>query len=66
MPDLVLSLPSVRRLEAGDFDLDELGKRLVDAIVNDSRRNEIQQLTGDSAALMMECLNKVSRIGSPP
>ena len=62
--DLLLSLPTVHQLEAKYFDLDKLVKRLTEALANDSRRNEIQQLIGDSAVLVMECLDKVSEIGS--
>ena len=61
---LLPSLPSTKQLDAGDFNLDELVKRLSEALVNDSQWNEILQLTGDSAVLVMECLDKVSEFGS--
>ena len=64
MLELVLSLPSVKKLEAGDFDLDELVRRLTEVVVDEPQRNEILQLTGDSAALVMECLDKARRIKS--
>ena len=50
----------MKRLEAGDFNLDELIKRLTKALVNESQRNEILELTGDTAMLIIECLDKVS------
>lgn len=59
---VVLSLPTVKQLEAGDFDLDELSKKLGDVLADESQRNEILQLTGDIAALTIECLDKVSEI----
>lgn len=58
--DLLLSLPSVKQLEAGDFDLDGLIKVLTEALAEKSQRTEILQLTGDSAVLVIECLDKVS------
>lgn len=57
---VLLSLPNAQQLEAGNFDLDELVKKLTEALIDESQRNEIQQLTGDSAALIIECLDKVS------
>jgi len=59
---IALSLPSLKQLEAGDFDLEELSKKLAEALVNESQRNEIMQLTGDIAVLLIECLDKVSEI----
>ena len=61
-PGVVLSLPTVEQLEAGDFDLDELTKKLGDALADESQRNEILQLTGDIAAPVIECLDKVSEL----
>lgn len=63
-PGVVLSLPTVKQLEAGDFDLDELSKKLGDALANESQRDEILQLTGNIAALIIECLDKVSELAS--
>jgi len=62
--DLLLSLPSMNQLEAGDFDSDELFKRLAEALVDRSQRDEILQLTGDVAVLVVECLDNVSQTGS--
>ena len=62
--DVVLSLPNPKQLEAGEFDLDELVKKLTEVLAEDSQRNEILQLTGEVAALVIECLDKVSEIGS--
>jgi len=53
----------VKRLEAGDFDLDELIGRLTEALADESQRNEILQLTGDTATLVIECLDKVNDVG---
>ena len=58
--DILLSLPSAEQLEAGDLDLDALTKILMEGLIDESQRNEILQLTGDSAVLMIECLDKVS------
>jgi hypothetical protein len=60
----MLSLPNAKQLEDGDFDLDELFKRLTKALIDESQWAEIQHLTGDNAILMIECLDKVSKIGS--
>ena len=60
MLDLVFSLPNAKQLEAGEFSLDVLVKRLTEALGDDSQRNEILQLTGDIAGLLIECLDKVS------
>ena len=54
----------MEQLKAGDFDLYELTKRLTEALVDETQRNEILRLTGDSAALVIECLDKVSDAGS--
>ena len=62
----MLSLSNLRQLETGEFDLDELVKKLTEALADDSQRNEILQLTGDTAVLAVECIDKVSRIGSGP
>ena len=62
--DVVLSLPSPKQLEAGEFDLDELVRKLTEALTDDSQRNEILRLTGDVAVLVIECLDKVSEIES--
>jgi len=58
--DVVLSLPNQRQLEAGEFNLDELVKELTELLAEDSQRNEILELTGDTAVLVIECLDKVS------
>ena len=60
--DLFLSLPSVKILEAGDFRLGELTKRLKEALVDESQWTEILQLTGDMATLLIECLDKVNDV----
>jgi hypothetical protein len=60
MLDLVLSLPSSGQLEAGDFILDDLVNKLTGALVNESHRNEILSLTGDTAVLVIECLDRAS------
>ena len=62
----MLSLPTVKQLEAGDFDLDELSKKLGDVLADESQRNEIVQLTGNIAVLTIECLDKVSEITPHP
>jgi len=62
--DIVLSLPNPKQLEAGEFDLDELVEKLTEVLAEDSQRMEVQQLTGDVAILVIECLDKVSKIGS--
>ena len=62
--DVLLSLPNPKQLEAEEFDLDELVKKLTEALAEDSQRNEIAQLTGDTAVLVIECLDKVSDTGS--
>ena len=64
--DILSSLPDLEQLEAGEFDLDELVKKLTEALADDSQRNEILQLTGDTGVLVIECLDKVSRIGAGP
>ena len=63
---IVLSLPNLKQLETGEFDLDELVRKLTEAVADDSQRKEILQLTGDIAVLVIECLDKVSQIGSGP
>ena len=60
--DVVLSLPIPKQLETGEFNLDELVKELTELLAEDSRRNEILQLSGDTAVLVIECLDKVSEI----
>ena len=60
--DVVLSLPNPKQLEAGEFDPDELVKTLTEVLAEDSQRNEILQLTGEVAVLVIECLDKVSEI----
>jgi len=62
---LLLSLPSVKQLKAGDFDLDMLVERFTQALVDEPRRNEIHGLTGDAAVLVVECLDKVSEVNDP-
>jgi len=64
MLDVLLSLPNAKQLETGRFNLDELVKILTEALDEDYRRNKILQLTGDTAVLVIECLDKVSEIGS--
>ena len=64
--DILSSLPNLEQLEAGEFDSDDLVKKLTEALVDDSQRNEILQLTGDNGKLVIECLDKVSRIGAGP
>ena len=58
----MLSLPNAKQLEAGDFDLDELVKGLTGAVADESQRSEILRLVGESAILVIECLDKVSEI----
>ena len=58
--DAVLSLPIPKQLEAGEFNLDGLVKELTELLAEDSQRNEILELTGDTAVLVIECLDKVS------
>ena len=62
--DIVLSLPNAKQLEVGDFDLDELVKRLTEALADESQRSVILKMTGDNAVLVIECLDRVSEIGS--
>ncbi|KAF9647776.1 kinase-like protein [Thelephora ganbajun] len=57
--DTMSSLPSVERLKAGDFDLDELVKKLTEALADELQRNEILQLRGDNAVLVIECLDNI-------
>ena len=59
----MLSLPNLKQLEAGDLDMDELVKKLTEALADESQRSEILQLTGDTAALVIECLDNVSETG---
>ena len=64
MADTILKfLPGAKRLEAGDFDLDTLTEILREMLIDEPTRNEILQLVGDSAELLMECLDKVGEIG---
>ena len=63
--DLMLSLPTAKKLEAGEFDLDELVKKLTEVFVDYSQREEILQLSGDTAVVVIECLDKVGETGSP-
>jgi len=62
--DLLLSLPNVKQLEAGDVDMDKLFEILTEALVDDTQRHEIRELKGDTAALVIECLDEVSEICS--
>ena len=64
MPDIIFSLPNSKQLEVGDFDLDQLVKRLTEVLADESRRSEIQKMTGDNAVLVIECLDRVSEIRS--
>jgi len=63
-PGIILSLPSAREFAAGDFNLDEIVKRLAKALHDESQWSEILDLTGDTAELVIECLDKVSGIRS--
>jgi len=58
--DLLLSLPSVKQLEAKDVDIDKLFERLTQALADDAQRSEIRELEGDTAVLVIECLDEVS------
>lgn len=58
--DIVLSLPSVDQLQDGDFNLDDLVNNLTEALDDGPYRKEILSFTGDTAALVIECLDKVS------
>ena len=40
--------------------MDEVTKILTNALIDESQRNEILKLKGDSAVLVIECLDKVS------
>ena len=62
--DLLLSLPSVKQLQAGDVDMDKLFETLTQALVDDTKRHEIRELKGDTAVLVIECLDEVSEIRS--
>ena len=64
--DVLLSLPNLKQLETGEFDLDELVKQLTGALADDFQRNEIRQLTGDTGVLVIECLDKVCQVGKGP
>ena len=64
--DIIFSLPNAKQLEDGNFNLDELVKNLTEALINESRRNEILQLAGDNAALVIECLDKASDLDGTP
>ena len=59
----MLSLPNLKQLEAGEFNMDELVKKSTEALADESQRSEILQLTGDTAVLVIECLDKVSEAG---
>lgn len=61
---MLLSLPSVERLLAGNFNLEDLVNKLTEALDDEYHRNEILSLTEDSAVLVIECLDKVSESGS--
>ena len=62
--DVVLSLPNPKQLQDRRFSLDELIEKLMGLLTEGSQRNEILQLTGDTAVLVIECLDQVSKIGS--
>ena len=64
MLDVLLSLPSAKQLEAGDFDSDKLLNTLKGILIDEDERNIILQLTGKSAVLVIECLDIVS-VGEP-
>jgi len=65
---IILFLPTAREFAAGDFNLDDVIERLATALLDESQWNEILGLTGDTAILVIECLDKVSKIRSysPP
>jgi len=58
--DILFSLPSVNKLETGHFYFKGLIMGLVEVLVNESQRNEILQLTGHKAVVVIECLDKVN------
>jgi hypothetical protein len=58
--DIVLSLPTAEQLETEEFDLDELVSKLTEALEDEPHRTELLSLTGDTAVLVIECLDKVS------
>ena len=61
MLDALLSdFPNAEQLEAGDFDFGKLIKTLEGLVADEYERNKILQLTGDSAVLVIECLDRVS------
>jgi len=62
--ELLLSLPSVTQLEAGEVEIDKVFERLTQALGDDTQRREIRELKGDTAVLVIECLDEVSEIGS--
>ena len=64
MLDIVLSLPSAEQLQTEEFNLDELVNKLTEALEDEPHRAEILSLTGDTAVLVIECLDKVSESGS--
>ena len=62
--DVVLSLPNPKQLKDGKFSLDELIEKLMGLLTEGSQWNEILQLTGDTAVLVIECLDQVGEIRS--
>jgi hypothetical protein len=63
MSDTALSLPNAKQIEAGDYNLAELTKKLTEALNNKSQRNVALSSTGESAVLLIECLENVSEPG---
>ena len=58
------SLPNAERPATGDFNLDEIVQRLMGGLVDESQWNEILRSTGGFAELVVESLDKVSKIRS--
>ena len=61
IPGIVLP-PNTEQLEDGDFDVEELVKRLAEVLIDEPQRNETLQLAGDGAVLIIECLDKGNEI----
>ena len=62
--DIMLTILNAKQFEDGDFDLVELVERFTGALADESRRSEILKMTGDNAALVTKCLDRVSGIRS--
>ena len=54
----------MNQLETEDVDIDKLFEKLTQALVDDTVRSEIRELKGDTAVLVIECLDKVSETSS--